>query len=236
MLTIPAYVEEAAVVGLPIKHKWNDEDLPTFYTESDRIEATIAKTTTAGAVAIALGSLEWVAWRMSKHADVDVLLQAIEAMWAGIIDVRYVRSLRESPLALKHKDWQGASRGPIYVAYKQLKGLRVCLDYKEPASPEASSSVRMARFVLPNPKPFETWWRAMVKRLADAHPDEEEGPDDVGRPVPRAAIDPRVDYKPKDAKRYLAAYLESLDPATNAFLATPKEMKKAGFEGKPYEM
>jgi hypothetical protein len=236
MLTIPAYIQESGVVGAPIKHKWNDEDLPTFYTESDRIESLIAKTTTAGAVALALGCLEWVGWRMSKSTDVAVISDAIEALWAGIIDVNYVRSLRESSLALKRDEWQGPGRGPVFVVYKQLKGLQKCLELKEPASPEASSAVRLGKFVIPQTKPFEEWWRFALKRLASAHPDKEEGQDDIGKPIPRDALDPSIDYKPGDAKRYLSRFLKGLDPAANPFLVSPREMKKAGFKGEPYKI
>jgi hypothetical protein len=236
MLSIPAYIEKSAIVGAAIKYRWNDGDLPTFYTESDRIQSMIAKTTTAGAIALALGCLEWVAWRLSKHAEVTVLLQAVEAMWAGIIDVRYVRSLRDSPFAINRREWQGAERGPVYVAYKQLKDLRSCLDSKEPASPEASCAVRMGRFVLPAAEPFETWWRFVLKRLVETHPASEEGPDDVGRPIPRDALDPDVDYKPDDALHYLSGFLASLKPASNPFLASAEEMKEAGFGGDPYKL
>jgi hypothetical protein len=234
MLTIPAYVERAAVVGAPIEHRWNDDDLPTFYEETDRIQSAIAKTTTAGAVALALGCLEWVAWRFSKHTDVTVLLQAIEAMWAGVVDVRYVRSLRDSPFAISRKKSKGPERGPVFVAYRQLKDLRNCLESAQPASPESSCAVRMGRSVLPNRDVFETWWRFAVKRLAETHLESEEGPDDVGKPIPREALDPEVDYGARDAAEYLAAFLDRLDRARNPFLASPDEMKEAGFAGTPY--
>jgi hypothetical protein len=236
MLSIPAHVERAAVVGAPIEHRWNDDDPPTFYAETDRIQSTIAKTTTAGAVALALGCLEWVVWRFSKHADVTVLLHAIEAMWAGIVDVRYVRSLRASPLAISRKESKGPERGPLFVAYRQLKDLRNCLESREPASPESSCAVRMGRSVLPNRDAFEPWWRFAAKRLAETHPESEEGPDDVGKPIPRQALDPDVDYKASDAPEYIAAFLERLDRARNPFLASPDEMKQAGFAGTPYSV
>ena len=223
-------MDASALASAPIQHKWNDKDVPTFYTETDRIQSMIARTTTAGAVALAVGCLEWVAWRMSKHSDVTLLFKAIEAMWAGIIDYRYVRSLYDSPLVLKQKEWQGPAKGPVYAAYWQLVRLQERLEDRGPASPDASCAVRLARFVLPAPKPFEAWWRVILKRLVELHPDSEEGEDDIGKPIPREAMDPNLDYKLRDEKRYLAAFLKSLDPKTNPFLATPKEMKKAGFE------
>jgi hypothetical protein len=236
MLTIPNYIEEAAVVGAPIRYKWDDDDLPTFYTESDRIQSTIAKTTTAGAVALALGCLEWVAWRLSAQSDISLLLHALEAMWAGIVDARYVRSLHDSPMALKHTDWHGAKDGAVYVAYMQLRDLQTCVDDKEPASPEASCAVRMARFVLPSPKQFDSWWRLVLKRVVDSHPDREEGDQDIGKPIPREALDPSIVYHRRDDTRYLSAFIKRLDPASNPFLASPREMKRGGFTGKPYEM
>ena len=233
MLRIPGYIEQSGDVGAPIKYRWNDEDMPTFYTESDRIQSMIAKTTTAGAVALGLGCLEWVCWRLSKSSDVAVALSAIEALWAAIIDENYASSLRQSALALKRPAWQGPTRGPVYFVYKQLKGLQECIELKEPASPEASSAVRFGRFVSAAPKVFDQWWRLALKRLADAHPASEEGPNDIGKPIPREAIDPAVDYKPSDDKRYLAAFLKGLDPASNQFLVPAREMKKAGFKGEP---
>src|SRR5262245_16388167 len=145
MLNIPSYIEASGVVGAPIKYKWNADDPDTFYTESDRIQASIAKTTTNGAVDLAAGCVEWVAWRMSKEVDVTLLLHAVEATWAALLDSRYARSLYDSPLALKQKDWCGKERGPVYVAYWQLRDVLRPHAKKEPASPEASSAVRLAR-------------------------------------------------------------------------------------------
>jgi hypothetical protein len=237
MLSMPPYIEMSGVAGAPIRHKWNDDDPDTFYTESDRIQMVIAKTTTNGAAALAAGSVEWVAWRMSKHADVTVLLQAIEATWAAIVDSRYVRSLYDSPLALKQKEWRGAERGPVYAAYWQLRDVLRPLAKNEPASPEASTSVRLARYVMPSAKLkiFETWWRFAAKRLAELHPDSEEGKNDTGKPIPREALNPDIDYKPSDASGYLTAFLRGLDPRSNPFLSSAAEMKKAGFAGSPYK-
>src|SRR5262245_5618024 len=236
MLSIPSYVQASGSVGAPVTYEWNDSDVPTFYTETDRIQATIAKATTAGAVALALGALEWIAWRMPHRENAEVVLQAIEAMWAGIIDIRYVRSLRHSPLALKRADWQGPERGAMYVAYKQLKDLRNCLESTEPASPEASCAIRMGRFVLPDPAPFERWWHAVLDRLVEQHPKAEEGPDDVGRPIPRDAVDPNAPYNAGQDGVLLGRFLAGLDPAGNPLLATPEEMKSAGFPGEPYRL
>ena len=157
-------------------------------------------------------------------------------MWAAIIDARYARSLRDSPLALKHKDWRGAKDGAVYIAYKQLKDLQSCIDSKEPASPEASCAVRMARVVLPNPKSFDAWWRLVLKRIVESHPDSEEGDKDIGKPIPRVVLDPSIAYHPRDDSRYLADFLKRLDPASNPFLASTSEMRRAGFPGKPYDM
>jgi hypothetical protein len=237
MLKVPWYVTTAGVEQAPISHNWKDDDANTFYSERDSIQASLARTTPAGAVAVALGCLEWVAWRMSEHAEVTLVLQAIEAMWAGLIDRRYVRDLYDSPLALLGRDWQGPERGPVYVAYWQLVPLRSCVQSAEPASPEASCAVRLGRFVMPvgpSRKAFVDWWPTVLERLVQTHPADQDGRSGFGKPIPRVVLDPALDYAVAAEEQYLSDFLATLDPAANPFLASPEEMAESGFVGDPY--
>jgi hypothetical protein len=93
----------------------------------------------------------------------------------------------------------------------------------------------MARFVLPHPEPFESWWQRALERLSLRHPKSEEGPNDVGRPIPRCALDPSVSYEADEHRSLLAAFVAGLDPSENPLLATRDEMKSAGFSGEPYQ-
>jgi hypothetical protein len=236
MFEVPAYVIQSGAADAPLKHGWNNDDWPTFYTERDRLQPMLAKTTTAGAVAVALGCLEWVTWRMSPHAETAIVMQAIEAMWAGLIDRRYTRSLYSSPLALLRQDWLGPSRAPVYEVYWQMVAIQSPLQMNQPTSPEASCAIRLGRFVMPTKDPFETWWRTVLQRLVETHPSSEEGPNDIGLPIPRIALDPTITYTPQDDHQHLTAFLATLDPSSNPFLASPEEMIEAGFDGTPYQL
>jgi hypothetical protein len=92
----------------------------------------------------------------------------------------------------------------------------------------------MGRAVIPNVDAFDAWWKSAIDRLVQAHPKSEEGPDDVGRPVVREAMDPEVTYTGQDSDTCVTAFLRSLSSTANPFLSSPEELRAAGIPEAPY--
>lgn len=229
-LLIPKYVKKAEVVGAPIGYKWDDATSDEIYTKPDQVlQNQIDKVSDRAIVALSVGFAEWVTWRFQPNNFQQDVLQFIEATWAGIIDWRYLA--KEPP---KHvwDEWEGSVLGPLSAAFNLLWEVLQLTMNDEFASPESVSLSRLALYVLPRPDSFRMWRRSTLLRLIKTHPRCED--EQLGSPVPREALDPSLNYDPEGSRAYLRAFLESLDCAANPYLASPKAMKAAGFEGTPY--
>jgi len=99
---------------------------------------------------------------------------------------------------------------------------------------DAAMLMKLAKHVMPNSKPFQDWYKTILTRLVKQHP--KTLADQDGSPVPRQACDPDFEYRAEDAPKLLSKFLKGLDPQKNKLLATPAEMKKAGFAGTPYKL
>lgn len=232
MLTMPGYIKESGVVGAPVSYDWNDAFPESHFPEDERLGHRIAKTRRRGVVALSSGFAEWIAWRFRPLVDTAVLLSEIEAVWAGIVDWRYVRPLATSPNAPARDAWQGPERGPVRAAFRLLS--QVVTFVKKSSYPADASSAlsNLASYVMPDPKPFKEWRRFAVQRLAELYPTDMK--DMLGPAIPREVLDPGIDYKPGMANALLASYLQSLDYEKNPFLRSPEEMMAEGFQGTPY--
>ncbi|HTR54678.1 MAG TPA: hypothetical protein VMJ10_28495 [Kofleriaceae bacterium] len=231
MLAIPSYIAAASVVGKPLKHAWNDDEPDLEYQSDPRTERAISAAANRAILALSAASAEWIAWRVSAAADSTPLFEAIEAAYAGVVDWRYVRPLDRKDAPWREK-WHGPARGAISEAYFLLDRLIGDIRDESYLAEDATMLMKLARHVMPNPKPFRDWYRAALARLVELHPKSLRDQD--GAPVPRQACDPQRAYRAKDAPELLREYFAALDRKRNKLLATPAEMKKAGFTGTPY--
>ena len=108
---------------------------------------------------------------------------------------------------------------------------------------ELVNQAELARHIIPKKKAFTDWFTDVLRRLSATFPRGEEydresefydASDEV--PVPREFFNASFEYSKKVADSALASFLSGLDPAANPYLATPEEMKVAGFEGTPYKL
>jgi hypothetical protein len=233
MLAIPNYVEAAGLVGKPLKHKWDDEEPDLYYQTDDRTERSISAAANRAILALSAATAEWIAWRVSGEADNAPLLHAVEATYAGVVDWRYVRPLDNKTAPVREK-WNGPARGPISEAYFLLDRLIGDIRDESYLGADAAMLMKLAVLVMPDPKPFKNWYKAILGRLVKLHPKSIRDQD--GAPVPRQACDPDFDYRAKDAPKLLNDFLAALDPKKNKLLATPADLKKAGFQGTPYKL
>jgi hypothetical protein len=230
-LTIPWYIADAGIAEAPITYDWDDHDSDRFYLKPDeRLRHRIHAISRRGVMALSLGFAEWIAWRLHRYDKVieTVLLPGIEAIWAAVIDWRYL-SPKSSP---SWEGWSGRVLGPAEGALSLLADVIRLTKRGQFASPESVCLSRLAEHVLHNSESFREWRRFAIDRLAQIHPRQKEDP--MGDPVPRQALDLRIEYSSDRAPFLVQEYLRKVDPNQNPYLAKSAEMKKAGFEGTPY--
>lgn len=228
-LLIPGYIQRANPAAAPIAYGWDDADPEFAYLAADeRMEHRVAKTSFRGVMALAAGFAEWVAWRHADACHDLLLVHQIEAVWAAIVDFRY---LAASKLPPQH-DWHGPIRGSLWQAADLLRAVIRLTRSGQFAFPETVNVSQLALYVLPDPKPFKDWRRFVITRLAQLYPANLSAP--LGVPVPREALDPDLKFDPAHADAFIDTFLRGLDPQKNPFLAAPADMVAAGFSGTPY--
>jgi hypothetical protein len=228
-LSMPAYIQRAGVADMPVVHAWDDSDPEFAYVGMDeRLQHRIAKTSFRGVMALAAGFAEWVAWRHSKVCSDPLLFQKIEAMWAGVVSLHYLKKI---PLP-RPEDWQGPVRGAVWAGANWLDRIVDLTRRRQFAYPEAVCLSQLVEYVLPDISAFKQWRRFAIGRLAKLYPDDQA--DLMGAPIPREALDPDFTYTPDQAAALIDTFLRTLDPQQNPFLCSAKEMLDSGFVGTPY--
>jgi hypothetical protein len=227
-LLIPNYISTTGIVDDHIKHDWGESEEEAFLDADPRLESRIGAIAYRGVVALSLGSAEWIVWRLSKHIEDPVPLQVIEAMWAAIIDWRYLKWL-DIP------DWEELPEpvgGPLDMAFNLLFQIVDLVSRKQFASPEAACISELTLHVLNDPEPFKEWRRFTIRRLTQMHRRTDD--DVLGDPISREVLDPDFDYKPEIGDKLLSNFLRNLDHTQNPYLCSPEEMISDGFDGTPY--
>lgn len=234
MLTIPDYIARLGIADVPVEYAWNDADPGAIHRQDERLATYIAKMSDRGVVALSCGFAEWIAWRLHRKSDVAVLLDAIEAVWAGLIDWRYLAPLARNSAAPRRKDWRGPVRGPVYATF-DLLGDVVWRATRRTYTAEASTCLStLAVHVLPDPTPFLAWRTLAINRLSSLYPFVLD--DRVGPPVPRQALAPDFVDESDAGQLLLDTFLRSLDYRRNPFLRSPAEMIAEGFDATPYRL
>jgi hypothetical protein len=228
-LTSPDFILRTGIADEPVTHTWDDSDPDFAYVGMDeRLQHRIDKTTYRGVLALSAGVAEWIAWRFHKVSSDSLLFDKIEAVWAGIIDWRY---LSGNSLPVRH-DWQGPVRGPLWSAASWLDQVIGLLKRKQFASPEAVCLSQLLLHVTVHPDSFKDWRRFAIGRLAKLYPEDDQNR--LGAPLPRQVMDPDIKFDPAMAPALLDTFLRGLDPARNPFLASPADMVASGFTDTPY--
>ena len=244
MLNRPAHIP-AAVTQAPLTFPWSNEislRLDNFDAVPPRLGRALAKVDYKGKMALALGCLEWVVWRLSGLTDVQDALQRIEAGWASQVSVAYARSLNLASVR-DELTAPGDPARPLQTALIRLEMLQ--LIYRKGKTQMISMSGRcalLAFHVLPPDSGFEAW---LEKALVAMAVTDLCGPDYDRRArsfdysgeaaVPRAWLDDlSVPRDPAAAAADWNAFFTAADPASNPFLVPADEMRAQGFPGEPY--
>ena len=90
----------------------------------------------------------------------------------------------------------------------------------------------IATHVLPDPAAFLEWRNAVTVRLIALFPRSTE--DEIGDAVPREALDLSRDFDTGEIEPLVNRLLRDLDYHDHPFLASPEDLARAGFRGRPY--
>src|SRR5262245_60134180 len=232
---MPSYIAAAGVIDAPLKYKWDDEDPTTAYgDEVPRLADQILDMSNRAALVFGCALAEWIAFRIQPHSDDTMLFEYIDAARASSVDLAYTDVDANPEQSLEWSDWSGPIRGPLCGAAMQLGEIVAQLDLDEPCDTDVVYLANLVEFTLPDVKAFRKWRNWAIARLKELAPGEGDG--ELGDMVPIQALDPESDFDPKDTKKLLREFLQSLEPKANRWLRTPAEMKKAGFKGKAYDL
>src|SRR3974390_1997938 len=106
LMEIPNYIDSANVVNEPITYKWGSKQEENVLLDQPRLKDRLDAITFRGVLAFSLGATEWVVWRLSRELKDETPFQLLQAAWAGMVDWRYVKTLRLP-------DWEPALPAPV---------------------------------------------------------------------------------------------------------------------------
>jgi hypothetical protein len=244
MLNHPAHVP-ADLAQAALTFPWSNEiamHLDNFDAVPPRLGSALAKVSYKGRMALALGCLEWVVWRLSGTIDVQDALFRLEAAWASQVSGSYVRSLG---LDIVRDDLtvQGDPAGPLQEVLIRLEMLHLLYTKGKPQmAVKAGLCALLASHVLPLDCGFEAWLEKALLAMAETDPcspafeARAKSFDYSGEAaVPRAWLD-RLSV-PRDAATAAHdwhAFFSAVDPARNPYLVPADEMRANGYIGQPY--
>jgi hypothetical protein len=232
----PAYLRGLNVEGQPLNYPWIDASHREYWAKPvPPLERKVERLDDRAIVGFTASCAEWVAWRLSPHTDVGVLLDTIDAAWASIIDWRYFE-LGDKPFkGLEWDRWPGQTQRPLCVAARTLIEAVDNARRGTDLSVEAVCAASLVEHVLPALKAeFRAWRDAVLARLVKTNPADADH--SAGKLVAPDAFDPDVDYRPGGAKKLLGTFLAHLDPKRNRFLRSPEKLRQVGFAGTPYAL
>jgi len=230
--TFAPYIPVADIADKPVDYVWNDGNVLFYYREDPRFENRLAKICARGVVALSAAIAEWIGGRWPSLAQ-PVLFWELEAVWAGIVDWRYLRPPATSPHAPQGESCKGPDGGPICDAFFTLANIAARAERSSSLVSHCSALSQLAIHVLPNPEEFKAWRRRAMAQLTDLYPRQKDAP--LGPPIARQTLDPQYSYTPESVDHALREFVRGLYPTENPFLRSPEELKALGFHGTPYD-
>lgn len=232
-LTIQTHIEKANVIDEPINYTWPKSSYDAYGDENPRFERQLVKISDRGILAFSAGTAEWIAWRVGRYNNDPLLFNYVEAVWAAIVDWKYVDPKNNPEDKLEWYDFDEPIKKPICAAAMKLGQTVYLASTEQGCVSEAVSMANLLEFIISNKRAFSEWRNWAIDQLKKLTPRISEE-DCLGVPVPREALDPGFDFKPEMTEKLIDKYLTGLDYKKNPYLRTPEQMKKAGFKGTPY--
>jgi hypothetical protein len=231
MLEMPSYIQDSGIVGAPIAYKWKPFLYQALADKSPRnLQKAVDEISCNGTIALAIGIVEILWWRLKGLGNRRETIQYVEALWAWSIDRRY---LKKDVPEQERVDRGHRVDGVLAGAEVKLFTATTNATVDDPARGKSFAGLAaIVRYTMPNPKFFDSWLKQTVERFVPAFPYDPDKPE--GMVVPRRFLDPTVAITKKAVPGLLDEQLQSIDYKDNSFLRSPAELQAAGFEGTPY--
>jgi hypothetical protein len=243
-----AHLIALAASQVPVSHTWSaGESMTALGRETPALIKNVGELSFRTVLGLQAALGEWMTQRFRHLYNDQEHDQLNEAVWAASIDFRYLRMD-----TMKFADQPDPVRGPLGLS----KGLSrdICKMYQRAqfgAVRYVISSANLVRYVLPDTKTFQVWFRTVVQRLPSlsAPSARVAGAFDIkvrrqppmgvseavfGTPVPREAFDPSFDLSASSPTALIDAMLVRIAGRSNPFLWTTAELNAAGVPGTPY--
>lgn len=229
-LTIPHYIEAAGIQDESIHYQWDDWKKVVDPIDKDFL-AKLKGISQRANIGFTNGTAEWIVYRLATLYDNPLPLQYIDAAWAMMIDVRYCGAVWDD--CTDSGTWTGPVQRPLVLTMFRIEYTFEAI--QEYGNPEISGAWtnNLAKHIITDPAPYQKWYESIITRLEKLYPLDID--EKLGEVVPREALDPDFDFKPKSTEELINKFLAGLDYKTNPFLNSTEEMLKQGFEGTPYK-
>jgi hypothetical protein len=236
MLSLPAHISAASVCGAPIKFAFTEEALSAvLLKDAPKISGGIYACTNQAYLAFSAALVEWIVWRLEGHGDIRQMLDFVESLWAAVIDPRYAKQFEpprgdDAFAMICNEAWRSANAQRFKLAEDDAD-FSLCVEL-----------CMLALHVIPATKKalLNMWVKDALGRLSKLYAvpevDEDNRERCNGAPIPRQVMDTTRPFDPAETPRLLSEFLAGLDPTRNRYLRTPQELRKAGFQGTPYEI
>lgn len=225
----PSYVPHAQVDILALRYPWDDcigEDIYAAL-QDDELLLKQKEISDRANLALATGCTAWIVYRYHRLSDDPMPYDELEAMWAAVIDTRYMR-----PWEPDRDVWSGPVRGPLLFAL--LYAQQAVRDMATQAGPGMAVLYLsgLAELVLPDYSSFVAWRDQTLDHLRRLYPfDHHDTPGDV---VPWQVLEAPHLFDPRTTEPLIKNFLATLDPERNECLHDPDEMRELLFDDTPY--
>ncbi|XKM12639.1 hypothetical protein RCS94_06330 [Orbaceae bacterium ac157xtp] len=220
-------------------------DYFTFDVQNEKLVDLLWKLNHKATVGLATALSEWILWRFSKNRSLSGPLNAIEAMWLGLIDKHYLVSWNyDAPVG--ETIWKNilwiTFKSQFFIRSNYIKG-----DYQ--IQFRVMNLAMLARYITPNKTLFDSWFSDCLVRLTQFFPAQYDRGDVMSHPknypefydssheppIPREFFfEPGFDYGKADIDGLLSRFMTQVDHSNPKMFRTPKIMLEKGFVGIPY--
>jgi hypothetical protein len=228
---IPRYIELSNVAAQTMRYKWDDWNIEQAEEPIDEsLAGRFSQLSLRAVVAFTLGTAEWIVYRYKTLCDISLPLQYLEASWVRIVDFRYGSVTWEE--FVNESEWSGPVKGPIGTAMTRV--MYAISEAEEYGNPELRACwiFNLARYVLADPGPYDTWGEQVLLRLNSIY--QRNSNEMLGEVIPREAIDPAFHFNLAQTEELINQFLAGLDHRSNPFLCSPEKMFEDGYKGTPY--
>jgi hypothetical protein len=254
----PDYLLRKKINHIPVTYQW-DQWSATGALRSDdqRVHAELAAISLRGSLALSAAMGEWACSRFSRvipGSDLETHLELsklVDAVWAAMFDLRYVRK----ELLVFDQDMNDPVRGPIQEVKNLLR--KILETYEEVdygIVRHVSALASLIRYVTPGSKAFQVWFKCAVENLpalsqpsvadvarsrpAVLNQAASQAIEIWGSLVPREAFDPDFELTKNNPDELLTNLLPLIKSSEkeypNRFLRSRSELIALGLSGEPY--